>query len=509
MKKRSNKYQRLPRRFFLAVVVLAVSISGCSLDGIDTQVQDDITEEDILAASEILGESLSDETSGVMGSLNDALTNVSSQGFVPQGPAKLSGRNKDDDNSGRGQESDFSYSYDPETGIHTISFIRSVNKPNFTKSVTDTLKYIFTDNNGEFIEKPRAEKDRIETIDFSGFREGTLESFKRNSFFVRTDTFLINGVSQAFALLNIEGVHNGRGNAEITRNDGTILEREYTLEINFLNIEIDKSVVQQKQSLEQGVTGTLTWEMVIQKTTNGSENEKTIRGTIEMNGDGTALLRFNRIQKLFQINLDNGEVRDQQREFEGRVTGVDPERNTFTLSNGRIIRITENTEIEDDGDFISLREVADALPGNPNIRAEGKGFIRDGVFVAEEVEFELDDDSDAEDNEFEFEGLVSSVNLAAETFTLANGLVVQVVENTEIDDDGNYVTLQEVADALQQGLNVEADGEGLWAEESEINSTADLIAIDVEFEDYEREGDDSGDDNDDDDDDDNDDDDND
>lgn len=459
-----------------------MTVTSCSISDIDTQSQD-ITEEDLLAASEILGESLSDETSGVMGTLNDALTGISSEGFVPEGLAKRSMKD-DDDNSGRGQESNFSYSYDPETGTHTLSFMRSVNKPNFSKSVTDTLKYIFTDNSGAFIAEPRVNRDRIESIDFTGFREGTLDSRRRNSFFVRTDSFLIDGVSQTSRILNIDGVHNGRGNAEVTKNDGAILERTYTLQINFLNIEIDKSIVQQNQSLEQGVTGTLTWEMIIQKTNNGSETEKTIRGTIEMNGDGTALLRFNRFEKLFQVNLNDGKIRDQEHEFEGRVTSVNLDHNTFTLSNGRVIRITETTEIEDDGDFFSLQEVAQALPGNPNISAEGEGFIRDGVFIAEEVEFEIDDDSDSTDSDEEFEGIVSSVNLSAQTFTLANGLVVQIADNTEIEDDGDYLTLEEAAQALEQGITVEAEGEGFWSENSSETS-ADLIAIEVEFEDAE------------------------
>ncbi|MGK7370625.1 MAG: hypothetical protein ACNS64_10445, partial [Candidatus Halalkalibacterium sp. M3_1C_030] len=318
MKTKTSAYCIKPKWAF-SLIALLILISGCSISGINKQ-EEEITQEDLQAASRILGESLSDETSGVMGSLTDAITGISSDGFVRTTSAKS--MSDDDENSGRGRESNFSYSYDPETGTHTLAFLRSITKPDFSKSVKDTLKYIFTDNNGSFIAAPRVNRDRIETIDFKGWREGMLNSPRRNSFFVRQDTFLIDGVSQASNLLLIDGVHNGEGNFRGTNGQGNTLERDYQLEINFLNVQIDKEIVSQNQSLEQGVTGTLTYEMVVEKTNNGSSSTKTLRGTIEMNGDGTALLRFERFQKLFQINLDDGDVHDHDDEFEGRVTSV-------------------------------------------------------------------------------------------------------------------------------------------------------------------------------------------
>lgn len=470
----------------IALMVLLFIISGCSLSGIDNQEQE-ITEEDLQAASKIIGESLSDETSGVMGSLNDAITGISSDGFVRDGLAK--NLSDDDDNSGRGRESNFSYSYDPETGTHTLAFKRSVDKPNFSKSVVDTLKYIFTTNNGEFIRFPRVNRERIEAIDFKGFRQGTLDSPRRNSFFTRKDTFLIDGVSQASNLLSIDGVHNGEGNFEGTNDEGQTIERDYQLEINFLNVEIDKALVQQNQSLEQGVTGTLTYEMIVEKTRNGSTSTKTIRGTIEMNGDGTALLRFERFRKLFQINLDDGDVRDQDDEFEGKVRSVNTERSTFTLSNGRVVRITESTVIDDDGDLFSLQEVADAINSGRSVEAEGEGFIEGNVFVATEVEFETEGDDDGEET-FNFDAFISNVNPENKTVTLQDERVIRINDDTVIDDDGDFMDLTSVKEALDQGHTVSADGKGLKSDEDGIS----IIATEIEF-DLEEDDDDSDDDN--------------
>ncbi len=486
MKKDKISTENNCRTWGIALMVLLFMISGCSLNGIDNQ-EEEITEEDLQAAGQILGESLSDETSGVMGSLNDAVTGISSDGFVRTSSAKSLG-DDEDDNSGRGRESNFSYSYDPETGTHTLSFMRSVDKPNFSKSVTDTLKYIFTDNNGAFIEFPRVNRDRIETIDYKGFREGTVNSLNRNSFFVRKDTFLIDGVSQASNILSINGVHNGEGNFEGTGEQGNMLQREYTLEINFLNVEVDKSIVQQNQSLEQGVTGTLTYELVVEKTTNGSSSSKTLRGTIEMTGDGTALLRFERFSKLFQINLDDGNVRDQDDEFEGRVQSVNTERSTFTLSNGRVVQITDDTEIESDGDLFSLEEVARALEDNIRVEAEGEGFVDGDIFVATEVEFETDD---GDDSDISFEAFISDVNLADSTVTLQDERVILITATTTIDDEGDFTDLESLKNALDQGKVVEADGRGTRSDEEGIT----IIALEIEFESEEDNGDD-GDDND-------------
>lgn len=475
MKKIKSTYNRYSI-WVLSMGILLFVLSSCSISGVDKQT-DEITEEDLQAAGQILGESLSDETSGIMGSLNDALTGISNDGFVRTTSAK-SMDDDDDENSGRGRESNFSYSYDPDTGIHTLAFLRSVTKTNFSKSVTDTLKYIFTDNNGSFIAFPRVNRERIETIDFKGFREGTVNSPSRNSFFTRKDTFLIDGVSQASNILSIDGKHNGEGNFEGTNDEGNSLERDYELEINFLNVEIDKAVVQANQSLEQGVTGTLTYELIVEKVNNGSSSTKTIRGTIEMNGDGSALLRFERFRKLFRINLDDGDVRDQDDEFEGKVTSVNLENSTITLSEGRVVRITDETTIDNEGDLLSLQAVAETLEAGKPVEAEGDGFKDGDVFVATRIKFETEEEDDGVEGEVNFDAFISSVSLENGTVTLQDERVIKITDDTVIDESGDFLNLESVRNALEEGKTVAADGKGIESEEEGIS----IIATRIEFE---------------------------
>jgi hypothetical protein len=467
-----------------AVLALLLAAAGCTLDDVSSTNSETITEQDLQAAGEILGESLSSDNSGILLSLTDALTNFSSTNFTSS-QNKTGTPTTQDDRSGRGGETDYSYSYDQRTGTHTISFRREVNRPLFSKKVIDTLNYILKDANGSFIEFPDKKAERIEFIDYNANREGEIITPRKNSFFVRTDTFLIDGVSDATPVLAIDGVHNSNGNIKVSnpaRNRN--FERSYELEINFLSIKIEKPA-SGDIDLSRGVTGTLSWEMTIRKTANGSASSKTLRGTIEMSGDGTALLRFQNVLKRFQVNLNNGDIKDQDEEFEGQVQAVNISEKSITLVNGRNIYLTDNTEIDND-DFSSLEEVQQAIDSDTFVWAEGEGYVNDNKFYAEEIEFEREDDEDETEEEIEFEEWVSSVDLENQTFTLAQNAVVAVTENTNIEDNGDYLTLQQVADALENDMLVKADGSAL---EETDNPDIDLTAVTVEFDREEQEDD--------------------
>ncbi|MDZ7657766.1 DUF5666 domain-containing protein [Fodinibius sp.] len=482
-----NLYRRLK---ISTAVLLLITAAGCTLDDVSSSNDETITEQDLQAASQILGESLSSDNSGILLSLNDALTNFSSTNFTTS-QNKTGTPTTQDDRSGRGGETNYNYSYDQQTGTHTISFSRQVDRPLFSKTVIDTLNYIFKDNNGAFIESPDTEADRIEFINYNANREGEILTPRKSSFFVRTDTFLIDGVSDATPVLSIDGVHNSNGNIEVDNQvENQAFERSYELEINFLSIEIEKPS-SGPIDLSRGVTGTLSWEMTIRKSANGSSDSKTLRGTIEMSGDGTALLRFQDLFKRFQVNLRNGDVKDQDEEFEGRVQSVNISEEFITLVNGRSIYLTKNTEIDDD-DYTSLEEVQQAVNDGVFVWAEGEGYVNNNRFYAEEIEFEREDEEGDAEGEIEFKEWVSSVDLENKTFTLAQDVVVQITENTTIENEGDYITLQEVADALENGAIVEADGSAL--EETE-NPDIDLTAVNVEF-DREEQDDDDNDEND-------------
>jgi len=476
----SNKYLY---RFFL--LSCCFFVAGCSLGVGDDE--NSISQQDIDAVAQIIGESLSDENSGIVGSISDALGNVSANGFVSTAGTEIQSE-AHDENTGRGNESNISYQYTPGTGIHRFSFQRTVNTTGFQKEVFDTTRYIYTDNTGSFIEFPAQQRSSIESVFFTGVRQGTIITPERNSFFLRRDTLEIAGVSQINGLAFVEGIHRSEGSFEGTSESGQTFERDYKLEINFLNIKLNTSFIDQSRSIEQGIQGAFTYVLTITDAVNTS-NSRTIRGSIDMLGDGTATLRLNQQQKFFQVNLDNGQVRDADEEFEGQIISADPEKNTFTLVNGVTVEINPETNIEADGDFFSLEAVRNALQSESEdfVRAEGEGFVQGGIFKASNVEFELDDDVDDENNDIDFVSVVQNIDLQNQRFTLSDGRVIQVNEQTVIEDDGDFLSLQEVSDALQQGIPVVADGDARYVEGEEVN----YIAEEVEFEIQDSEDDDS------------------
>jgi len=475
-----NKY--LYPFFLLSCCFLA---AGCSL-GVDDD-ENSISQQDIDAVAQIIGESLSDENSGIVGSISDALGNVSANGFVSTTGTEIQSE-AHDENTGRGDETNINYLYTPSTGTHQFSFQRMVNTSGFQKEVFDTTRYVYRNNAGSFIEFPAQQRSSIESIFFTGVRQGSILTPERNSFFIRKDTLQITGVSQTNGQAAIEGIHRSEGSFEGTVESGQTFERDYTLEINFLNIQLNTSFIDQSRSIEQGIRGAFTYVLTITDAANRS-NSRAIRGSIDMLGDGTATLRLSQQQKFFQVNLDNGQVRDATEEFEGQIISADPENGTFTLVNGVTVEINTETTIEADGDLFSLEAVRNALESDSEdfVRAEGEGFVQGGIFKASNVEFELDDDVDDENNDIDFVSVVQNTDLQNQRFTLSDGRVIQVNEQTVIEDDGDFLSLQEVSDALQQGIIVVADGEARYVEGQQVN----YIAEEVEFEIQDSEDDDS------------------
>ncbi|MEQ8526039.1 hypothetical protein [Gracilimonas sp.] len=401
-------FNKIPKKI-LPLVVLAAMLSACTLDDISDDINNqELTAEEIEAASQIMGQALSDDNDGVFSSLNDALTNVSSSGFGSDNQMKGYQDHDDDDHSGRGRESNYQYEYDPETGTHTISFDREVNNPNFQKSLSAVLTYVFTDLNGEYIAAPRMNRERIENIDFTSDKTGTTQNRFKSSEFSRADTFSITGVSSASSILTIDGNHYGNGSIDGVTREGDTFERSFVNEINFLDIQVNKDTVAAYGSLTQGVTGTLTYELNLFRSSNGEGSSKTISGTIEMDGDGTALLRFANINRLFKVNLRTGFVSDNEIDIESSVVAVDTLNQTVTLRNDILVQVSDRTEIEGDDGLDSLEAVARALEAGIGVTAEVEGYRNPNnrsEFIAEEIEFELsEDDGDGDDDDDDNDG---------------------------------------------------------------------------------------------------------
>ncbi len=534
----------LPVKYLVLFLLLSgVFFWSCDIDRFDRD-QTPLTEDETLFTGLIVGESVSENRSGMLSVFPEAFA-IPTESGLTQGPSLMSG------GSFRNLV-DYAYEFESASGEHHVTFSIMEDGELLQSSAAHTITYRFLDRDGETIVHPDQQQQQIETIFFQSSRNGSIQTDTRSSFYARTDQLFIDGLSSASDVLTLDGFHSGEGTIQRHPPDGTPMEREYQLDINYLDIRIQKSVVQNNRNFRSGVNGALSYESTVRQTHNGAPESKIVNGTLELNGDGTALLKFREQFDTYRLRMDSGDVFDED-EFEGRVVRVNLPDQIFTIANGQRIQITDKTEV-DDGDFRTLQEVAAAVDRGVRVMAEGDYYQPDedvNLWIATEVEFELESNefedliasvsvsrnaftlrngdefflterSEVEfddglqsfedvaravadglpvqaEGEFyidtetgrrlvkevefefdfdEFDGDVIAVDLAESTFTIEGGKVIKITEQTVIDDDGDYLSLEEVADALVQGEEVEAEGKGYLEA-----STGYFIAVEVEFED--------------------------
>lgn len=296
----------------LLITIAALTLTllyGCNT--VNT-TEPDISEEELEIAGEIIGSSLSEEKGGVISSMYDAFSNVTQTGIsYSDGNQTMQKLSSDSNNTGRGGESAYLASYNPETGEHSVSFTRSFEGPNLIKNLSVLNTYIFTNVNQEFLQWPRRQQDMIETIDFKSLRSGSAESERRSQSFTRADTLFASGFSDESTILTIDGNHSGQGQMTVNlprlERSG---ERTFNVDFDFQNIQIDKAIVRENGNLEEGITGLITYQMQMVQTKDGNTVEKNLNGTIELTGDGSALLRFDRFNKTLRIAMRSGTVMD-------------------------------------------------------------------------------------------------------------------------------------------------------------------------------------------------------
>ncbi|MDH5195683.1 MAG: DUF5666 domain-containing protein [Gemmatimonadota bacterium] len=202
------------------------------------------------------------------------------------------------------------------------------------------------------------------------------------------------------------------------------------------------------------------------------------------------------IRSSTEIKADDD--RNDEAEVRGIVASVDVDGRSVTLESGTVILVPEQGAFEDEGEgdddehLVSLAAVAQALADGLTVKAEAEGAVQSTdplTIAAREVEFEIagqggedddeDDDGQGQNGVIEFERQVQSADVAAGTFVLTNGTVVQLTDSTVIEIEGDLMTLQAVADALATGAIVRAEGR---ATVESSGPPATLLALKVKWE---------------------------
>ena len=306
-----NALRKLTPALFLFLFLIA---SGCdSLNNEEPEVAA-ISTEDLEAASSIMGESLSDQNEGMMASLNDMTASLDVQGL-----SYNSRRFFRDPLSRpcRGVNRESERTYDETTGVHNITYSRTHEAQNCAKTVTVDLNYIFTDADGNFIATPRASAASISEIAFEGSRTGSgtytnRRGNERTRSYEQTGNWNLSGMLTNTSTLN--GTQLNEGDYAYTRLDSTGNEVDvsgtYSIELNTVDVTITQN--ETEEDLENQITGTLQYTITMNRTINGETEDKLIEGTVELEGNGKALLRFNGLRQLYRISLSDGEVEEEE-----------------------------------------------------------------------------------------------------------------------------------------------------------------------------------------------------
>jgi hypothetical protein len=443
-------------------------LSACTIDSFENTTEP-VTEQESQLTGQIIGESISENQRGILSTFSEAFA-VPTPSGLKTGPSLLSSGSFRNINN-------YSHSYDEATGEHNVIYTFNRETPLLSQTTDVALTYIFYDTNESPIEFPESDMNRIEAVDFRSEQSGTITTGSKNSVFSRTDRILMFGLNDQSEILTLDGFHSAEGVYSLSTQTNEQIEREYLLDMNYLDIRINKETVLSNRNFRNGVTGALSYESTVRDVDAASGNAKIVNGTVELNGDGTALLNFREQIEPLRLRLDDGDVFDED-EFEGRITQLDLENSIFTLTNGQRIRVDSQTEV-DDGDYKTLSQVAAALDNNRRVVAEGEYFHPDenvNLWIATEVEFEEESN--------EFEDLVESLNLAERSLTLINGDELFLTNDSDIDYDDGLNTLQDVSDAAQNGLPVLAEGDFSIDPQSGRRLVED-ISFELEFDEFE------------------------
>ena len=304
----------------LSVLAIALMVSVAACSSVNNEVET-ITDEDVDMAAQIVASSLADDESGMISSMYDAFSDVDENGINYGNESARFKENGDPRRHGRGREMDFTHSYDSTTGVHTLSYERLVENNEFSKSIEVLQEIIYTDLDGNFIATPRESKADIEAISYYGTKVGSAEGPFRSSSFTKEDDFELAGIHATSSVLTMSGSHKGSGTAEGLTRDTLEASRSFDVQITFENVAINKDTVKAYGNLENGVSGTLTYSITMNKTIGGVPEETVMEGTIDLEEDGTALMRFNKLPNVIRFSLSDGDYRQEGERRQGGPQG--------------------------------------------------------------------------------------------------------------------------------------------------------------------------------------------
>ena len=290
-----NTRSYLQTTMILAVLFGSLLLQGCS--DVTNTAQEELSEEEVLVLEGVLGSALSEEDEGLLSGMKDMTGRFGANG--------LNHRYRDTGGFEGSPFGNFTREYDPETGIHTITFIREADRPRGSVSFSALMEYQFTDPDGAYLEFPYADSTLIQTIQFNGTRAGEMQRTNRSSSFERVANWTLSDIQSADGVMTLEGSQTGTGMMMISRPNGGEFSREYTTQLDLVDVTLQEAT-EDEDRLPYLVSGVIEYQTTVTKIINGEETVNEYSGTIELSENGEALVRFFGLKRTLRLNLANG-----------------------------------------------------------------------------------------------------------------------------------------------------------------------------------------------------------
>ena len=338
---------------FGALAVGALTLAACDSSVDVAQTNQELSEQDAALAAGIVAQAVADQSEGLMSDLYDMDAGLDAAGLAyTEGPLQRGryGAGFDDRRWRDRRRQDGRVVYDSTTGTHRLQYTREVETPAFERKITADLAYVFTDGAGAFVRFPRRDRDRIAKIVFDGERAGEFEvrvgglggddnghggrggsgsgsggsgsggsggrddsgpSGKTGtsvfeSTFRREATWTLAGLTGAAATFSGDQTSQGSWEGVAPGDTTGATEGSYTARLQAAGVTITKANA--AAGIEAAVTGTIQYEVVLRRTINGQSQERTATGTLTLEGNGRALLRFLGLGRLYRLDLASGDV---------------------------------------------------------------------------------------------------------------------------------------------------------------------------------------------------------
>lgn len=289
------KSQYMMRILLFGALVAAFLFQGCA--DMTNASKEELTEDEVLVLEGVLGSALSEEDEGLLAGMKDMTGRFGADG--------MNHRYQGHNGFGPPKFGDFDRVYDPETGIHTISYTREGNRPNASISLSVLMEYQFTDPQGGYLEFPYADSTLIQTIQFSGTRNGEMTKPYRSSMFNRSSAWVLDDIQSADGVMTLEGSQSDEGTMTLSKPNGNEFSRSHVTQLDLVDVTLSKAT-EDEDRLPYLVSGVIEYQTTVTKVVNGEETVNEYSGTIELAENGEALVRFFGLKRTLRLNLSDG-----------------------------------------------------------------------------------------------------------------------------------------------------------------------------------------------------------